>query len=312
MRVNVEDDLFFSGRLGRFSRSMGWSEREGLGFLILFWRTTQDAEIVTTNAIELADLVSPHCDDDDQAKKVIRSVVSAKLADENSDGVITIRGNESHVSKLQRIRNDRSEAGRAGGKKTQRLREANTKQNQANTKQNEPLLALSSLQDTPRALFPDQDLQSKQRKKNASAGKTPSPLGCISELKGKHGSERLDSVRQDVQSSWLAAYDKAVVAHELAKAVAWELAKGTRKKNFGMFFTNWLSNGNHPQPKTAATESKYQPGTNLPTWQESERRAREQKAKDDEWDLAHGRTPKPPQQSVWLEDDLGTSSEPTP
>ncbi len=50
----------------------------------------------------------------------------------------------------------------------------------------------------------------------------------------------------DLLDAWHASYGKPHVEHEIAKAKAWVIAGGKKKKDWARFLTNWLANSNAP------------------------------------------------------------------
>lgn len=114
MRVNIEDDLLLSGRLGRLARTMRWTEREALGALVLFYRSTQDAELVEAPLARIVSVVAAHFDSDSQAESFVRAMAASRLATGSLDGAsFLIHGNEPHVLRLRRLRKQASAGGLA-------------------------------------------------------------------------------------------------------------------------------------------------------------------------------------------------------
>lgn len=118
MRVNVEDDLDKSGRLERFAREMRWSNDRALGRLVRVWGATQDAEIITASREEIVRVTLVRAKDREEAERVVDALIASHLADENN-GLITIHGNEKHVTRLVSMRKTASAGGssRAAGKR---------------------------------------------------------------------------------------------------------------------------------------------------------------------------------------------------
>lgn len=50
----------------------------------------------------------------------------------------------------------------------------------------------------------------------------------------------------DLLDAWHASYGKPHVEHEIAKAKAWVIAGGKKKKDWARFLTNWLANSSAP------------------------------------------------------------------
>ncbi len=112
MRVNIEDDLRTSGRLSKLARVMHWSEREALGALVMFYRATQDAEIVEATEDELVDLCSVDHDDEAAARAFVRGLLSSRLASAQQDKIV-IHGNAAQVDRVKTLRSNASKGGRA-------------------------------------------------------------------------------------------------------------------------------------------------------------------------------------------------------
>lgn len=117
MRVNIEDELRLSGRLGRLARAMRWNERETVGALALFWGATQDAEIIEAPLSRIITVVAAHFDSDGQAESFVRAMAAARLATGSLDGAsFLIHGNEPHVLRLRRLRRQATNGGFARAK----------------------------------------------------------------------------------------------------------------------------------------------------------------------------------------------------
>lgn len=112
MRVNIEDDLRTSGRLGKLARVMGWTEREALGALVLFYRATQNAEVCEAPEDELVSLCVIDHDSDDDARRFVRGLLSSRLASANQDTIV-IHGNAQQVERIKALRKNASAGGRA-------------------------------------------------------------------------------------------------------------------------------------------------------------------------------------------------------
>lgn len=111
MRVNIEDDLWTSGRISKLSRVMRWSEREALGALALVYRATQKAGIVSDTPSRIQTVCVIHFDSDEETDKFLTAMVSAHLASILADGKMHIRGNEKHIERLDRLLGSASKAG---------------------------------------------------------------------------------------------------------------------------------------------------------------------------------------------------------
>ncbi len=110
MRVNVEDDLRSSGRLSKLARVMGWHEQRALGALVMFWRATQDAQIIFAPKSEIVNVTVIDFDSDNEIESFIDAMRAARLITE-IDGILHIHGNEQHVDRVEGAR----KRGRMGG-----------------------------------------------------------------------------------------------------------------------------------------------------------------------------------------------------
>lgn len=112
MRVNVESDLWASGRLGAFARALGVGEREALGVLVYVWHETQHRELmmVTVESFEAA--ISIRLGDLD-ASKVLAAMARAQLVSQVDSETWLIRGNDEHVARLRHLRASASTGGQA-------------------------------------------------------------------------------------------------------------------------------------------------------------------------------------------------------
>lgn len=136
--------------------------------------------------------------------------------------------------------------------------------------------------------------------------KSAAPVGCIEELKGKYGHEYLATVKHEVQRGWIATYTVPIVAKELSKAATWLAAKGVKKKNFGAFLTNWLSNADTTLSTIHKSQLDDKRAPGVPSWEETERRLNERKLECER--IRKANEGKPQGFSMV---DLGTSLTPT-
>lgn len=116
MRVNVEDDLWTSGRLSKLARTMKWDERQALGALVMFWRATQQAEIISAPRDRLITECVLYFDSDEQAGGFVDAMTAAKLIERDGE-LLRVRGNAPHVERVQKLRATASAAGTASAKK---------------------------------------------------------------------------------------------------------------------------------------------------------------------------------------------------
>lgn len=150
MRVNIEDDLYLSGRLGRLARAMGWNERESLGALTLVWRATQAERLSSTTVERLVTVVGVWFDDDQQCERFIRAMAISRLAQIDGE-TITINGNEQQIMRLDAWLEQKREAGRrsaasrkAQSKRERPLNERSTTPERPSTEVNSPVSLLLS------------------------------------------------------------------------------------------------------------------------------------------------------------------------
>lgn len=130
--MNVEDDLFTSGRLGAFARAMGLPEEHALGVLVMVWRETQHREMVVTSREKLCTAISLRVSDPDA---VIAAMLKAQLLCVEGDSLCIV-GNDKHVERLSSFR----ARGHLGGKKSASKRQATAELQGSNS---EPSLLLT-------------------------------------------------------------------------------------------------------------------------------------------------------------------------
>lgn len=112
MRVNVEDDLFTSGRLGAFARHLGLSEDEALGPLVIIWRETQHRELMLVTEDQFVSAIKLRLGHRD-GKKLFAAMVAAELINSVDGETWLIRGNDTHVARLRAWRGSASAGGKA-------------------------------------------------------------------------------------------------------------------------------------------------------------------------------------------------------
>lgn len=103
VRVNVEFDLWASGRLGAFARAMGVNECEALGVLVFVWHETQHRELMLVTKELFASSISIRLGGYDAAM-IFESMAKAGLLSHVDDQTWLIRGNDEHVSRLKKLR----------------------------------------------------------------------------------------------------------------------------------------------------------------------------------------------------------------
>lgn len=115
MRVNIEDDLWTSGRLSKLARSAKLDEDTALGRLVNVYRLTQRAGIAIESAARICTVVVLAFESDEAADQFLTAMISAQLAAVLEDGRIHIRGNDKHVARVAEMLANASK----GGKKSQ-------------------------------------------------------------------------------------------------------------------------------------------------------------------------------------------------
>lgn len=112
-RVNIEDDLWTSGRLSKLARTARLDEDRALGRLVSVYRLTQRAGIVADTSERICFAVAIAFESDDEADVFLTAMIAAQLAAVLEDGTIHIKGNEKHVDRLERLRSTSSAGGKA-------------------------------------------------------------------------------------------------------------------------------------------------------------------------------------------------------
>lgn len=113
MRVNIEDDLWTSGRLLKLARVMKWEEAKTLGHLALVYRATQKAGIIIDSQPRVLTVCVLHFESDEETERFLTAMVASQLASILEDGNMHIRGNEKHVKRLERLASKASDGGKA-------------------------------------------------------------------------------------------------------------------------------------------------------------------------------------------------------
>lgn len=103
MRVNIEEDIFHSGRLRAFAFHMGCAEETAIGVLCQVWRQTQAQGFVQGSIQDFAQAIRLWLPSY-SASQIAAAMIQAGLAEAANDHIY-IRGNEPHVSRLQSLRN---------------------------------------------------------------------------------------------------------------------------------------------------------------------------------------------------------------
>jgi hypothetical protein len=114
-RVNIEDDLWTSGRLWKLAKAAKLDEDTALGRLVNVYRLTQAAGLVSDTQARVGTVIVIAFANDADADAFLTAMISAQLAAVLENGHIHIRGNEQHVARLTKLR----EMAANGGKKRQ-------------------------------------------------------------------------------------------------------------------------------------------------------------------------------------------------
>lgn len=123
MRVNIEDDLWESGRLRKLAMVLGVSEELALGRLVGVYRRTQTELIVTDSIDRVHTIICVDFADDDDARRFLFAMASANLATIEGEK-ITIRGNQNHVDRFRDHQAKSAMGGKRSHEKRQQIREA--------------------------------------------------------------------------------------------------------------------------------------------------------------------------------------------
>lgn len=88
------------------------------------------------------------------------------------------------------------------------------------------------------------------------------PIGAIAEFQGSSVKEELlKNVTQELQKSWIASYPMIDISIELLKSDVWIKANPARApKNFGRFFSSWLSRSHESYRKNPGQRGLNQEG----------------------------------------------------
>ncbi len=140
--------------------------------------------------------------------------------------------------------------------------------------------------------LPSQDFLISDPPFRGAAKKPQPPRGCIPEFEKTEIAKRLlENTTHAVQSAWVQAFGAALVCEEIKKAHAWIEANPRRRpKVFAKFFTNWLSRAYETSRKQVpsnkpeySNNTGYSPVSNVPSLEETNRRAAAQKKEIEEW-----------------------------
>lgn len=147
MRVNMEDSLILDGHVPRLAKAMGWTEREAGGALWMLYRATQAAGIITESIDRIITVSILAFDDDDQARRFVHAMATARLAEVTGDRV-RIFGNEKHVKRFADNRDRNVKGGKARAAQLQ----------QKHVYIREPQASLTLATGKPQASTPNSDL----------------------------------------------------------------------------------------------------------------------------------------------------------
>lgn len=124
VRVNIEDDLHLSGRLGALAKALGVSEDTAIGRLYWAYRETQHRELCVVSVDEFCEALALRVED---PTTLLAAMVKARLVSPEGEGFV-IHGNEIHIQRLQTLRGNAKSGGLARGKQMLSRRQADAKQ----------------------------------------------------------------------------------------------------------------------------------------------------------------------------------------
>jgi hypothetical protein len=134
VRVNIEDDLWTSGRLLKLARVMKWEEAKALGHLVLVYRATQKAGIISETQARVLTVCVLHFESDEETDRFLTAMVSSQLAAVLENGDLHIRGNERHVERLDRLLSNSGKGGKASAVTRQKKINDSQTESQASAK----------------------------------------------------------------------------------------------------------------------------------------------------------------------------------
>lgn len=101
--MNIEDDVFVSGRLRAFALHMRCAEETAIGVLCQVWRQTQSQGFIQGSIQDFAQAIRLWLPTY-SASEIASAMIQSGLAEAANDDIY-IRGNEPHISRLNALRN---------------------------------------------------------------------------------------------------------------------------------------------------------------------------------------------------------------
>lgn len=98
MRTNIEEEVF--GKLSKFAGRLGWSEREALGLLGLFWHDSQIEGMVVCNKEELFDFCRLYNEEEELKEKILSALIRTGFIEQVGEDQFSIKGNQKQVEVL--------------------------------------------------------------------------------------------------------------------------------------------------------------------------------------------------------------------
>lgn len=216
-RINFDDDVESQDEFWRLLPLVGGDRDKALGKLVRFFRIAQKRfghnEVISKEELESQGLAE---------------MIQSGWAVEVGDGYQTKGAAKYFAWYRQKV-----EAGKKGGRPKQ-----------PDDNREEPDANRSKAPVNPLALVPVPALvKEKEDNTRKRVSARTSPKGPIPELAGIGiVDQHLANVSHEVQRVWLEQHkNPAAIREEILKAIAWKTAKGVKRKNFGLFITNWLS-----------------------------------------------------------------------
>jgi hypothetical protein len=223
-RLNIEDKFFSDPRFIELCISLG-DKFKAVGVMIMAWRLAQKWYLTPERLIPISEWKKANLPDE---------IYASGLA-EKIDGKVRVMGSDEHFSWILKCR----EAGKRGSLKrlenSSRVPSPDPEGSQASL-----LFTLSSKK--KEILMPEQN---KKISKPEQINLHPAFVEIKNILQPRKVSLKL-------QTTWIDLYeDTEWIIYEIKKANAWEVSHPCRKKkNFGAFLNNWLSNASPRKQKS--------------------------------------------------------------
>ena len=96
-RVNVDQSALVDPRYQKLGRLLKVDRFFALGVMIYIWNQCQEQETYTLTEEEIKDIIP-------EKKNIVEAIISAKLAEKTSDGLIRIKGTEGRIEWLKKKR----------------------------------------------------------------------------------------------------------------------------------------------------------------------------------------------------------------